>query len=174
LPCRAVSDLFETTRESSNESSAKRICEGGEWIKGEDGSYYEGERIRSQKFMMRVTEYDSASEAQVNLDTMQSQVGEEDEFGVVRVSNVPWQPSVRIDDFAEAEYRDWVSLDTFKPSIGYQLLARYGSIQFSVSSTDYAAYYSVSADWIVGNARWDDVERIMELLVERYQRDATN
>ena len=119
---------------------------------------------------MTVGKHTTEPEAQWEIDWLRGrdQATQGDGESMTTAPSPPWTPTSPIDDYAEAEHRQWADVLTAKPSVSYQVAARTGRIRFSIWTADYGAY-ETSGPWPVGNTMRGNATRVMELLVERYR-----
>ena len=74
-----------------------------------------------------------------------------------------------VSDYAQADYRELLDIGTGRPSVSYVITARIGNVLFEVSGTDHDAQIGPHL-WPVGYAMWGEAQRVIELLISRYQQ----
>lgn len=115
-----------------------------------------------------VTEALAAAEIQKSRDLVGATVS-----GIV---TVPWRPwttkDAWVDDYLNLEFRNW---DNYpgdnQMSVGYYLAVRKGNVIVTISSEDRDAYILAppAPDVPFGNARWSEVQALMERLLQRWK-----
>ena len=134
----------------------RRLCEAGNFKLWMRGSEFQSSHVASEYLNdFRVTMYDSP-------DRM--------------VPAISWHPDIAVDEYAIYEHRTGIDFVTGEPTVGYGVMTRVGQVIFFSGSQDNDAFIfrgkahhpPYLTGQVIGDARWDEVEKIMDTMLARW------
>tara|TARA_B100001123_G_scaffold144781_1_gene168090 strand:- start:85 stop:657 length:573 start_codon:yes stop_codon:yes gene_type:complete len=126
----------------------RRLCEAGNF-----------------KFWMRGSEFQFSQAASEYLNKFKVFMADSPDR---RVPAISWHPDIVVDEYAISEQRTGIDFDTGAPMVTYEVMTRVGQVVFYSGSKDNDAYIFNPTGQIIGDARWDEVEKIMDTMLARW------
>jgi len=134
----------------------RRLCEAGDF-----------------KLWMKGSEFQSSHVASEYLNKFKVFMENSPDRTVPAIS---WHPDITVDEYSISEQRTGIDFDTGEPMVSYEVMTRVGQVVFYSGSQDNDAYIfhpkrqeeAELGYGVIGNARWDEVEKIMDTMLARW------